>query len=81
MSFIIINLGMFSLAGSLEKMLSGHNQSMFEYLARPGQAQAQQAAGPSAAANHFSTLARTGAQVGNANRGGQKNEGFKDIVY
>ena len=65
-------------------MLSGHNQSMFEYLARPGQAQAQaqQAAGPSAAAaNHFSTLARTGAQVGNANRGGQKNEGFKDIVY
>ena len=71
---------MFFLAGSLEKMLSGHNQSMFEYLARPGQAQAQQAAGPAAAAaSHF---ARTGAQqVGNANRGGQKNEGFKDIVY
>ena len=69
---------MFSFAGSLEKMLSGHNQSMFEYLARPGQAQAQQAAGPSAAANQF---ARTAAQVSNANRGGQKNEGFKDIVY
>jgi len=58
-------------------MLSGHNQSMFEYLARPGQAQPA-GAGPSAA-NHF---AKTGAQpVSNANRGGQKNEGFKDIVY
>lgn len=52
-------------------MLSGHTQSMFEYLGRAGQA----------AAASFAVAAKPGEQGNNANRGGQRNEGFKDMVY
>ena len=63
---------MFSLVGSLEKMLAGHTTSMFEYLA---------------SASYFATIQNNqAAALSNwhkraEERGGQKNEGFKDIVY
>ena len=69
---------MFSLAGSLEKMLAGHTTSMFEYLAS-GRGGGGQAAAQAAA--HAQATAKPGEQSSNANRGGQRNEGFKDMVY
>ena len=58
-------------AGSLEKMLSSHSQSMFEYLApRRGGGGAQPAAAAAAAA-----------QAQAAAQGPKANEGYKDMVY
>ena len=64
-------LGSSQILGSLEKMLSSHSQSMFEYLApRRGGGGAQPAAAAAAAA-----------QAQAAAQGPKANEGYKDMVY
>ena len=77
---------MLLLAGSLEKMLAGHNQSMFEYLASGRGGGGAVGGGQAAASSSYFSRLQQGMlpiQAANANRGGgqQKNEGFKDIVY
>ena len=63
-------LGSSQILGSLEKMLSSHSQSMFEYLAPRRGGGGGQAAAAAAAAQAQAT-----AQVPKA------NEGYKDMVY
>ena len=78
---------MFSLAGSLEKMLAGHTTSMFEYLASGRGGGGGGGGGGQASASYFATIQNNqAAALSNwhkraEERGGQKNEGFKDIVY
>ena len=80
---------MLLLAGSLEKMLAGHNQSMFEYLASGRGGGGGGGGGGQASASYFATIQNNHNQAAALSnwhkraeeRGGQKNEGFKDIVY
>ena len=70
---IFIFLKLFDI-GSLERMLSNHVQSMFEYLApRRG------------AGNHGQQPGQPGNQGGGGgphpNQGRAQNEGYKDMVY